>query len=156
MTPPRRQLCAFVFALVASLPAAAASAPPPVTAPPESFFQIVAERDREVARQFYKKHLDLSGMPVVAAEQVADLALQRTHEVVQHMLAGRPDILAALVRNKMYLIIIGRDQVYTDMPEYRGHPNPAYQNERVRGTGGRPTSFGEENVLSLPIDRYDD
>ena len=56
----------------------------------------------------------------------------------------------------MYLIIIGKDQVYTDMPEYRNHPDPAYQNERVRGTGGRPTSFGEENLLSLPIDRYDD
>jgi hypothetical protein len=26
----------------------------------------------------------------------------------------------------------------------------------VRGTGGKPTSFGEENVLCLPIDRYDD
>jgi hypothetical protein len=26
----------------------------------------------------------------------------------------------------------------------------------VRGTGGRPTSFGEENLLSLPLDRYDD
>jgi hypothetical protein len=56
----------------------------------------------------------------------------------------------------MYLIIIGKDQVYTDMPEYRNHPNPAFQNERVRGTGGRPTSFGEENLLSLPLDRYDD
>jgi hypothetical protein len=56
----------------------------------------------------------------------------------------------------MYLIIIGKNQVYTDMPEYRNHPNPEFQNERVRGTGGRPTSFGEENLLSLPIDRYDD
>src|SRR5437588_206190 len=56
----------------------------------------------------------------------------------------------------MYLILIGKDQVYTDMPEYRNHPNPAYQNERVRGTGGKPTSFGEENLLSLPLDRYDD
>ena len=72
------------------------------------------------------------------------------------MLAGRPDILEAMVKNRMYLIIIGKDQVYTDMPEYRNHPNPAYQNERVRGTGGTPTSFGEENLLSLPIDRYDD
>jgi hypothetical protein len=72
------------------------------------------------------------------------------------MLAGRPDILTAMVSNRMYLIIIGKDQVYTDMPEYRNHPNPAYQNERVRGTGGKPTSFGEENLLSLPIDRYDD
>ena len=61
-----------------------------------------------------------------------------------------------MVKNQMYLIIIGKDQVYTDMPEYRNHPNPAYQNERVRGTGGQPTSFGEENLLSLPLDRYDD
>src|SRR5437764_10181271 len=61
-----------------------------------------------------------------------------------------------MLGNKMYVIIIGRDQVYTDMPEYRNHPNPAYQNERVRGTGGKPTSFGEENLLSMPIDRYDD
>ena len=36
------------------------------------------------------------------------------------------------------------------------HPNPTFQNERVRGTGGKPTSFGEENLLSLPLDRYDD
>src|SRR5687767_10752043 len=130
--------------------------PPPVTAPPETFFQIVAERDREVARRFYKKFIDVRGMPVVAAEVVADQALQRTYSIVTHMLAGRPDILAAMVSNRMYLIIIGKDQVYTDMPEYRNHPNPAYQNERVRGTGGKPTSFGEENLLTLPIDRYDD
>jgi hypothetical protein len=56
----------------------------------------------------------------------------------------------------MYLIIMGARQRYTDMPEYRNHPNPDYMNERVRGTGGRPTSFGEENLLGLSIDRYDD
>jgi len=61
-----------------------------------------------------------------------------------------------MIDSGMYLIIIGKDQVYTDMPEYRNHPNPAYQNERVSGTGGKPTSFGEENLLSLPLDRYDD
>lgn len=131
-------------------------ATPQVTPPPDSFFDLVRERDREVARQFYKKYLDIGGLPVVASAEVADLALQRTHDIVRHLLAGRPDLLAAMVSNRMYLIIIGKDQVYTDMPEYRNHPNPAYQNERVRGTGGRPTSFGEENLLSLPIDRYDD
>jgi hypothetical protein len=136
--------------------AAAAADRPPVTAPPESFFQMVREQDREVARGFYKKYIDVKGMPVVAAGVVDDLALQRTYEIVTHMLAGRPDIINAMVSNRMYLIIMGRDQLYTDMPEYRNHPNPAYQNERVRGTGGRPTSFGEENVLCLPLDRYDD
>ena len=129
---------------------------PGVTPPPDSFFQWVSERDRERAREFYKKYMDVSGLPVVASGEVADIALQRTHEIVTRMLAGRPDVLQAMVSNRMYLIIIGKDQVYTDMPEYRHARNPAFLNERVRGTGGRPTSFGEENLLSLPLDRYDD
>jgi alpha-glucosidase len=129
---------------------------PPVTPVPASFFTLVDSQHRSVARAFYKKHIDVKGMPVVAAAVVADLALQRTYDIVTHMLAGRPDVIQAMVRNRMYLIVIGKDQVYTDMPEYRNHQNPTFQNERVRGTGGRPTSFGEENVLSLPIDRYDD
>jgi hypothetical protein len=133
-----------------------AKAAPAVTAPPESFFEIVSERDREAARAFYRKYIDVQGMPVVAAGEVADQALQRTYDIVTHLLAGRPDVIEAMIKNKMYLIVIGKDQVYTDMPEYRRSPNPAYQNERVRGTGGRPTSFGEENLLSLPLDRYDD
>jgi hypothetical protein len=149
-------LAAVAFAAGVRPPSAAGADSPPVTAPPESFFAMVRERDRDAARQFYKKHIDVQDMPVVAAGEVADLALQRTHSIVSHMLAGRPDLIEAMVKNRMYLIVIGKDQVYTDMPEYRGHPNPTYQNERVRGTGGRPTSFGEENLLSLPLDRYDD
>ncbi len=117
---------------------------------------MVSERDRDVARHFYAKYIDVAGMPVAAHAVVDDQALVRVHWIVTHMLAGRPDITAALVKNRMYLIVIGKDQVYTDMPEYRRSQNPEYQNERVRGTGGRPTSFGEENVLSLPLDRYDD
>jgi len=139
---------------------------PRVTAPPESFFERIAAGrpgrrrggpvDVTVYRDFYKKHIDVKGMPVLASEEVADLALQRTYEIVTHMLAGRPDVLQAMVEQGMYLIVIGKDQVYTDMPENRNAPNPDYLNERVRGTGGYPTSFGEENLLSLPIDRYDD
>jgi hypothetical protein len=128
-----------------------------VTAPPESFFEKVRERDRDVARRFYKKYLDVKGMPVVASAEVADEALQRTHDIVTHMLAGRPDVLETMVKHGTRLIIIGKDQVYTDMPEYRNSGNAQYMNERVRGTGGLGvTSFGEENLLNLPLDRYDD
>ncbi len=127
-----------------------------VIAPPAAFFELVRERDREAARLFYRKHVDIQGIPVVASEDVADRALSRTQEIVSHLLAGRPDIVQTMIQQGMYLIIIGKDQVYTDMPEYRRAPNPAFQNERVRGTGGKPTSFGEENLLSLPLDRYDD
>jgi DUF1680 family protein len=127
-----------------------------VTKPPEAFFAIVDERARSAAREFYAKYLEVDGMPIVASKEIADEALHRTRDIVKHMLAGRPDVVEAMLDRKMYLIIIGKDQLYCDMPEYSDNPNPTYQNERVRGTGGRPTSFGEENLLSLPIDRYDD
>lgn len=129
---------------------------PPVTATPDSFFEKVRDRDRDAARGFYTKYMDVKGLPVAASAEVADRALQRTYDIVTHMLAGRPDVLEAMVERGMYLVIIGKDQVYTDLPENRNARNPDYLNERVRGTGGLPTSFGEENLLSLPIDRYDD
>src|SRR5262245_40330452 len=70
---------------------------PAVSVPPESFFAKVREGDREAARQFYKKYIDVQGMPVVAAAEVADEALQRTYAIVTHMLAGRPDVLDTMV-----------------------------------------------------------
>jgi hypothetical protein len=130
---------------------------PKVTEPPESFFQRFKEKDREAARLFYTKHVDLEGLSIAAARVVADEALQRTYTIVTHMLAGRPDILDAMRKYGTRLIIIGKDQVYTDMPEYRNTSNPVFMNERVRGTGGLGlTSFGEENLLNLAADRYDD
>jgi alpha-glucosidase len=130
---------------------------PPVAAPPEAFFKRFREKDVEVARKFYKKHLSVNGLHVAAAEVVADEALRRTHTIVSHMLAGRPDILKVMAEHGTRLIIIGKDQLYTDMPEYRNSFNAAYLNERVRGTGGIDvTSFGEENLLNLALDRYDD
>jgi hypothetical protein len=153
---PLRAAALFLMVLTFARSTVMARPAEDLAAPPESFFALVPERDRDEARRFYKKALDVGGMPVVASAEVYDKALERTHEIVLHMLAGRPDVLEAMVKSRMYLIIIGKDQVYTDMPEYRHHPDPAFQNERVRGTGGRPTSFGEENLLSLPLDRYDD
>src|SRR5436190_1781018 len=149
-------LAALLF-LHALASAAAAQETPKVTAPPEAFFARYRDADRAAAQRFYKKHLDVGGLSIAAAGEVADEALTRTYHIVTHMLAGRPDVLAAMRKRGTRLIIIGKDQVYTDMPEYRNHPNPEYQNERVRGTGGFDvTSFGEENLLNLAIDRYDD
>ena len=108
-----------VIALSGIINAHSATIPdaPTVIPPPDSFFEMVREQDREAARRFYKKYIDVKGMPVVASSEVADLALQRTYSIVTHLLAGRPDVLEAMSKNRMYLIIIGKDQVYTDMPE---------------------------------------
>jgi hypothetical protein len=135
---------------------AASEETPQVTAPPEAFFAHIRERDRDAARKFYRKYIDIKGLPLAASAGVSDQALQRDYAIVTHMLAGRSDILQTMVTNGTRLIIIGKDQRYTDMPEYLNAPNPDYLNERVRGTGGFGiTSFGEENLLCLPTDRYD-
>src|SRR5437773_4124029 len=105
---------------------------PAVIAPPESFFKMIEERisnprrfgrgrrdgaeqadepkpaaektaaETAIYRNFYKKYLDVKGMPVAAHADVADLALQRTYEIVTHLLAGRPDLLQAMVSNHTY------------------------------------------------------
>src|SRR2546426_178906 len=69
---------------------------PLVTVPPDSVFEKVRERDRDVARQFYKKYIDVGGLTAMASGEVADDALQRTYYLVTHMLAGRPDVLEAM------------------------------------------------------------
>ena len=135
----------------------ASAEPPAVTEPPDSFFAKFRDDNRDSARKFYKKYLDIKGISVAASAAVADEALVRTHFIVTHMLAGRPDIIETMAKAGTRLIIIGKDQVYTEMPEYRNARNPKYLNERVRGTGGFDVcSFGEENLLNLANDRYDD
>jgi hypothetical protein len=66
-----------------------------------------------------------------------------------------------LIAARVELHIIGRDQVTTDLPEWRqdkGKPIPEYdgltRDQRTRGMGGRLTSCGEENLLRLRKDRY--
>src|SRR5689334_16945427 len=51
---------------------AAAQSPdvPPVIAPPESYFQRISEGDRDAARKFYKKYIDVKGLPVTASAEV--------------------------------------------------------------------------------------
>src|SRR5260221_13399145 len=138
-------------------PAAAAEKLPPVIPPPEAFFAKFRPADQDAGRKFYKKYIDVNGLPVAASGDVTDEALQRTYHIVTHLLAARPDIIQAMITNGTRLIIIGKDQVYTDMPEYRNSPNPQYLNERVRGTGGVDvTSFGEGKFLYLPLDPYHD
>src|SRR5688572_10607055 len=92
-----------VFLLVGT-----ASAQPKVTAPPDAVFEKYRAADKEVARKFYKKYLDCKGVAILAAGEVADEALLRTHHIVTRMLAGRADVLEAMAKNGTRLIIIGK------------------------------------------------
>lgn len=105
---------------------------------------------------FYKKYVNCGGLPVLSSEKVADKSLFRAYEIVNSMLANRPDIRKGLIDADVRIVIIGASEQTTDIPEYSHMEPKAYVNERSRGFGGRITSCGEENLLCLPIDRYDD
>lgn len=110
---------------------------------------------------FYEQHLDFEGLPILGSANVQPEAFVVACEIVQHMLAMRPDVHAQLVDNRIRVGIMAVDEVTTDIPEhadlYDVFPGIDWDN-RARGLGAtleRPAStVGEENLLHLPGDGY--
>ena len=112
-------------------------------------------------KDFFAKKLDFHGVPIKAPEVVLDEALYAAYDRLSMLLSNQPVALSNLVTAGAELHIIGRDQVTTDLPEWRhdkGVPRPEYngltRDQRTRGMGGLLTSCGEENLLKLEKDRY--
>lgn len=112
----------------------------------------------DIDANFYKKMISSGGLPIMGSVQVDDAAFYRASELVNKLFAAREDIRQKMISRGVRLVIIAAEEGASEVPEYyKADPAArAYQNERVRGYGGTMTSFGEENVLCLPIDRYDD
>ncbi|HEX8584205.1 MAG TPA: glycoside hydrolase [Allosphingosinicella sp.] len=127
---------------------------------------------------FYAKYLDAGGIPVIGSAQVPDAAIVKAGEIVGAMLAARPDLRAELVRQGVRVGVIAQGEAITDLPEHRHWTKPRrddvrltacelkyfsrieaqsdrdYWNARSRGTGGRFTTVGAENLLAVPGSRY--
>jgi len=110
---------------------------------------------------FFSKELSFHGIPIKAHAVVSDDALYAAFDRITLLLANLPVVATNLVVNHVELHIIGKDQVTTDLPEWRqdkGKPLEEYhgltRDQRTRGMGGRLTSCGEENLLKLEKDRY--
>ncbi len=110
---------------------------------------------------FFSKQLDYHGIAIKAHAVVSDAALFAARDRLERMLGKLPEKRAKLAERRVRLHIIGKDQVTTDLPEWRhdkGKPLEEYggltRDERTRGMGGREVSCGEENLLRLRKDRY--
>lgn len=114
-------------------------------------------------KDFFSKQLDFRGVPIKAHAIVADEAMYAAYDRLSLLLTNLPMVVSNLAAAGAELHIIGRDQVTTDLPEWRqdkGKPiyEPTYngltRDQRTRGMGGRLTSCGEENLLKLQKDKY--
>lgn len=130
---------------------------------------------------FYRKYADAYGIPVVSSERVPDAAVLMARDIVNYMLAKRPDVRAVMTGKKSRVTIMAYSEMQTDLPESRNMKKPAkqdprltprerenydnpggigsmtdqqYWNQRARGMGGNITSCAEENLLGYPGTRY--
>jgi hypothetical protein len=116
---------------------------------------------------FYKKYTDALGIPVISSEKVPDAALLVARDIVNTMLAARPDIREALVARHWRTGVIAEVEMTMDVPEYARMKRPGaprdepvtqedrdYHANRSRGLGGNPTTGAEENLLGYPGTRY--
>jgi hypothetical protein len=116
---------------------------------------------------FYTKYTDAMGIPVVASDKVPDAALLVARDIVNEMLAARPDLRKVLVDQGYRTGVIAELETTMDIPEYADMKRPDapegepvtqadrdYWANRARGLGDKLTTGAEENLLGYPRTSY--
>jgi hypothetical protein len=97
-------------------------------------------------------------MPVLASERVSDFALLEARFLIEQMIGHRPDVLAAIARNRVRFAVMAPRELTTDIPEHSDLTPKEHWDKRARGLGAteaRPAvSCGEENLLGYRGDPY--
>lgn len=122
-----------------------------VTPPPDSLH----------LHPFYKKYVDVNGLPLISSHRVPDSAFVAAHRTLYAMTTMLPKaVLDSMVARGTRVAIMARYEGTTDIPEHHHLVNDTTLNWdlRARGLGGDLelplTSCAEENVLAYQIDKY--
>lgn len=122
-----------------------------VTTPPDSLN----------LNEFYKKYVDVNGIPLISSWRVPDSAFVAAHRTLFAMTSMLPAaVLDSMVARGTRVAIMARYEGTTDIPEHHYLINDTTLNWdlRARGLGGDLelplTSCAEENVLAYQIDKY--
>ena len=107
---------------------------------------------------FYRKHVDLDGLPILASDRVPDRALLEARGIIIEMVSHHPELLPTLVKNGVRVVVMAESEQTTDVPEHSDLTPKENWDRRARGLGAthaRPVcSCAEENLLGYPTDRY--
>jgi hypothetical protein len=80
---------------------------------------------------FCGKYYGAMGIPVITSEKVSDLAMLIARDIIIHTLSERPDIRRALITEGQKVGIIGKDQLMSDIPEYKNLKKPELGDRRL-------------------------
>ena len=73
---------------------------------------------------FYTKYVDAQGIPVISSDKVPDDALLVARDIINSMLAKRPDLRAAMIARKWRTGVIAEVEMTMDIPEYSRMKRP--------------------------------
>jgi hypothetical protein len=149
--PVRPSYAALDLGFTSWLPSEPAVDEPRVTPIPEAVIKKFA-----LDTTFYKKHLDYKGYSILSSAKVSDAALLEARYLIDKMLGNREDILKAMIKRGCRFMVMAPTEMTTDVPEQRHMKNDPKTDwdKRARGLGGKLSSCGEENLLNLKGDRY--
>ncbi len=106
--------------------------------------------------RFYQKYMDADGLPIVASSVVPDRVLFTARDIIDEMLALRPDLRSTIAAQGVRVAVMAHWSVLTDLPEFSHlteHSPGVSWDERTRGGGVEPTdtrpvvAIAEENLL---------
>ncbi|MBR3453770.1 MAG: hypothetical protein IKH26_00450 [Bacteroidaceae bacterium] len=110
---------------------------------------------------FYKKYVDVNGIPLISSWRVPDSCFVAAHRTLYSMTCMlSEEIMNAMRKAKARVGIMARYEGTTDIPEHHYLVNDTSINWdlRARGLGGdlnEPlTTCAEENILAYQIDKY--
>jgi len=101
---------------------------------------------------FYTQPVVVDGLVIAGSSKVSPRALREAAHLVRRLLAKRPDVLRALVRNGVRVGVMASTEMTRDIPEH-SRLSP-WWDKRARGLGGNPVTCGEENLLAYRGDPY--
>src|SRR5581483_8344792 len=103
---------------------------------------------------YYTKFTFAREFPVLGSKHVSDEALLMANDTIRKLFAYRHDILKAMIADGARLVVLGRNEKLSDLPEFKGEKNV----DLVRYLDYTPERklmvVPEENVLGLPKEPF--
>lgn len=103
---------------------------------------------------FYQKFINVNGFIVASSSNTSDAALYEAALTVAKMTKNRSDLLSTLVKERVHLAVIGKDELLTDIPQYSSLESMDYARGLAATESIPVTSCAEENLLCLSDDSY--
>ncbi len=114
----------------------------------------------ELDTDFYKRHTDVMGVPVLASSNVSPYAFREAKYLIKNMMAENPGVVQGIADSKVRVVIMSTREYITDVPENSDLKPKHYWDSKARGIGPTGTrvacACGEENLLDYRGDPHMD